>query len=440
MAEPPAQNARLGGILSAGAVRMLGMALTLVLNFGIMRLLGAEGYGVYIFGMSVGLLASIIGRFGVERTSIRLLVPAWTDRDFGLMKGIILWAIALSLGLTAVIAGLVLIFAGFDPVYGEVLVIAAPIALAVTVLMLCQGYLRATASTALAIAPEFVARPFFAIGLSLGLWWMVSEADLTPTQMLSMYCGGTVIAALIALALVWKRLPLGGLTGAAATYKTREWFSISGPIYLNNIMLLTQPQLIIVIAGLVLSQSEVGWVGFAIRIATAVSIPLTVVGLYAAPNTVRRYKSGDMAGLQRDLTLYCRVTTLTGLAAALILAGGLFMGAAGLLDASFLGAEMLVMVFVLGQFLTALTGPVGAVLTMTNSERAAARIAAVSLAALVVIGLVGGMLFGVYGIALASVVAVTYRSAANFLVARRNLGVWALPLGGSRASVAGAGS
>jgi len=36
----------IGGIVSAGGVRALGMVLTLLLNFGIMRLLGAEGYGV----------------------------------------------------------------------------------------------------------------------------------------------------------------------------------------------------------------------------------------------------------------------------------------------------------------------------------------------------------------------------------------------------------
>lgn len=433
MAETPTQEAggqaRLGGILSAGMVRMAGMAMTLMLNFGIMRLLGAEGYGVYIFGMSVGLLASIVGRFGVERVVIRLLVPASAEDDYDLIKGIIIWACVIAFAITAVIAVGLLGISGFKEVYRDVLIVAAPIALAVTLMMVCQGYLRATASTALAIAPEFVARPLFAILLSLAAWLIAGKDGLTPSLLLTMYFGGTLIAALIAVVLVVRRLPVSKLKAATPQYHSRDWFCVAGPIYLNNIMLLTQPQLVIVIAGLVLSEAEVGWVGFAIRVAATVSIPLAVVGLYAAPNTVRRYKMGDIKGLQRDLTLYCRVTAATGLVAAAVLSGALFLGAVGLLDASFLGAEPLVMVFVLGQFLTALTGPVGAVLTMTNSERAAAWIAAISLAALVLIGLIGGQLFGVYGIALASVVAVTYRSAANFTVARRNLGVWALPFG-----------
>jgi len=144
---------------------------------------------------------------------------------------------------------------------------------------------------------------------------------------------------------------------------------------------------------------------------------------------VRRYKAQNFAGLQNDLTLYCRVTSLTGFAAAVILALCLWFGVVTLINESFVGAEWLVMTFVFGQFLTALTGPVGAVLAMTNFERAGAGISTVSLVLLLIFGFGAGSIFGMYGIAIASIVAVGFRSAANFLVAKRKLNVWALPVG-----------
>ena len=420
----------IGGIVSAGGVRALGMVLTLLLNFGIMRLLGAEGYGVYIFGLSAGLLASVFGRLGVERFGIRLMVPALTEGQYGQLKGILIWAFGISLGATVLTAVMLSLAARFVPVYGDSLHISGTIAIVVTLLMACQGALRSSGSTAIAIAPEFVARPFFILLLIVAdrLIW-TAEAPPAPERLLILYCAGTGLAALVSSALVLRRLPMARLAAVKAEFEGREWFKIALPIYWSNLMLLSQPQLVILIAGAILVPADVGWVGFAIRVATAVSIPLGVVGLYAAPKIVRRYKAENFAGLQTDLTLYCRVTALTGLFAAIILALSLWLGVVSLIDASFIGAEGLVMVFVLGQFLTALTGPVGAVLAMTRYERAGAGISTVSLFVLVIVGFGAGSLFGMYGIALASIAAVGFRSAANFLVAKRKLNVWALPFG-----------
>lgn len=424
------EGKHVGGILSAGSVRALGMVLTLLLNFGIMRLLGAEGYGVYIFGLSAGLLASVFGRLGVERFGIRLIVPALEDGEYGQLKGILIWAFGVALAATVLTAILLFIAAPFVPTYGETLHVSGVIAIVVTLLMACQGALRSSGSAALAIAPEFVARPFFIILLILAdLYIWPAEGGPDAQRLLVLYCAGTGLAALISSALVLRRLPMARLAAVKAEFEGREWFQIALPIYWSNLMLLSQPQLVILIAGAVLATADVGWVGFAIRVATGVSIPLGVVGLYAAPKIVRRYKAENFAGLQKDLTLYCRVTALTGLAAAIILAVCLWLGVVSLIDESFIGAEWLVMTFVLGQFLTALTGPVGAVLAMTKYERAGAGISTVSLVLLVIVGFGAGSLFGMYGIAIASIVAVGFRSAANFLVAKRKLNVWALPLG-----------
>lgn len=424
------EGKHVGGIVSAGGVRALGMVLTLLLNFGLMRLLGAEGYGVYIFGLSAGLLASVFGRIGVERFGIRLMVPALTDGDYGLLKGILIWAFGVSLLATAMTAVVLSIAAQFVPVYGDALHVSGVIAIVVTLLMACQGALRSSGSTAVAIAPEFVARPFFIIVLILAdlLIWP-SDGVPDPQRFLVLYCAGTGLAALLSSILVLRRLPMARLAAVKAEFEGGNWFRIALPIYWSNLMLLSQPQLVILIAGAILVPADVGWVGFAIRVATGVSIPLGVVGLYAAPKIVRRYKAQNFAGLQNDLTLYCRVTSLTGFAAAVILALCLWFGVVKLINESFVGAEWLVMTFVFGQFLTALTGPVGAVLAMTNFERAGAGISTVSLILLLIVGLGAGSLFGMYGIALASIVAVGFRSAANFLVAKRKLNVWALPVG-----------
>jgi len=427
------KKGHVAGIFSAGMVRMIGMALTMGLNFGLMWWLGAENYGVYMFGLSAGLLGSVIGRLGIERVGIRLIVPALEGKDYDTLKGIIAWLFGVALLLTALVWVVLHVTAGFSDTYGDVLRISGSIALAVSVLMGCQGILRSSGSTSIAIAPEFVLRPFFIIAL-IGVYAIFDPEQLRqPHDLLRLYFSGTALACGISLFLVLRSLPLVKLHEARMRIHGLEWIRMALPIFWSNMMLLSQPQLIVLIAGLLIAPAQVGWIAFAVRIATAVSIPLSVISLYAAPKIVRRYRAENLQGLQDDLTVYCRISALAGVFAAITLAILLFLGAVSLVDQSFVGSEGLVMIFVIGQLLTAITGPVGALLAMTNFERDGAVISTISLLLLLGLSVVAGSLFGMYGIAFASMIAVGFRSFANFGVARHKLDVWALPLGRSRA-------
>jgi len=170
------------------------------------------------------------------------MVPALTDGEYGLLKGILIWAFGVSLLATAMTAVVLSIAAQFVPVYGDALHVSGVIAIVVTLLMACQGALRSSGSTAVAIAPEFVARPFFIIVLILAdlLIWP-SDGVPDPQRFLVLYCAGTGLAALLSSVLVLRRLPMARLAAVKAEFEGGNWFRIALPIYWSNLMLLSQP-------------------------------------------------------------------------------------------------------------------------------------------------------------------------------------------------------
>lgn len=416
---------RLRGVFSAGAVRGGGMALTLLLNVVLVQLLGAEAYGIYSYGLSWALMVSLVGRIGLDQAAIRLLSTARHDGRHDEAAAIVPWALGIAVGLTLLLSLGLLVYASFDTTYGGALVIAAPLAVLMSVILTGQGILRSLTESPMALAGEFVGRPALTMLLVLGA--SVTGMVLTAGATLSLHLAAAAAIAALTLVMI-PRAMTHELRAARRRFRSREWLAITLPIAWGNVLMMSEPQLVVILAGEVLSPEGVGWIAFAARLAAVLTFPLVAVNLFAAPRIARIYRSGDMALLQREVTLYCRMATIPIFVITIVFVGFLWAGGIAMIEETLAGSEPVIVLFAISRLVAGLTGPVGLLLMMTEHERIAARSATVSIAILLVVGFAGGYWLGPLGIAAGSMLALSYRSVHNLLIVRAKLGIWALPL------------
>lgn len=210
---------------------------------------------------------------------------------------------------------------------------------------------------------------------------------------------GLLIAVTVQLSQTVPLIPAAVLESKPA-YRVKEWISRSFKMWLSALLDTTGQYLEVILVALVLGPSAAASFFIATRISNLFALVSSSISGYATSRITPLYFSGSKDALQetlRSLAILCAVLVGSGLV-LVIVAGKLLLWIFG---AQFVAIYPVLVILVIGASLGALAGPAAQVLLLTGHEGAYPRIVSAAIAFRFSLIAILGVMFGLYGVAVA---------------------------------------
>ncbi len=399
-------SARAFAIMVAGAV--FGLAAQL----GTVRLIGAEGFGIYAYVLAWTTLLGYVSTLGFHVSLLKLLPALRVREEWAQARALL----RLALGGGAV-AGVVVALAAaavFAVLHSadtgagtgndtrRALIIGAAVVPLMAVRLIGAAAVRAFGGIVTAMVSERILRDLFALLILATLVLGGFAPASAVTAVVSMLGAAVIVLAVVMWFLAASRPAefVTAPTGRADPHWVREWLRPVPP--LTAIMfadtLLSRSGILVI--GMFGNPAEAGVFALAFSLALTAAMPRMAVAVLFAPTVSTLYTRGDHAGLQ---ILHRRSTIMT-LAGTVAVGVPLVAGAPILLawfGEDFSAAQPVLVVLLLGQLAAATGGPQQHLLTMTGHERQGAALMAAASMATLGLGALFYVVFGIVGVAAA---------------------------------------
>ncbi len=346
------------------------VGLFLAINVLLARILGPEGFGTFVFALSLTGILATFGAFGQEKLATRHIPsylshahPARVRALVGHIHGVTLLA-ACALGLCVAVALSAFGWAGLGGSAAAVGLLVIGDAL----LRVQRGVLQGFSSVVTAGVPEFVLRPGLVLvtvgGLALG---GIVGSDVN--RVLWLYVGVTAAVLLISSRLTYRQVRvLGPGQGQGRPW---PWLRECLPLVAAEGVVILNGQADLVMVGGMLDAHAAGIYGVANRGALIIAFLVGAINTAMAPRVARLYAIGDVEALRALLSGFARGALLTAVMG--MLGYALFgEGIIRMFGEGFAGARVSLLLLSGGQVLSAAMGAVGIVLMMTGSGGAVA--------------------------------------------------------------------
>jgi len=414
-----------------GGLSVAELALGLVTAVLLARALGAAGLGAYSLGLAVSVLAGLAVECGLPGLVTREIALAGEAGALPAARAALGFAGAVILGASALVLPLAIgigdvLAPGLGPAPGLL-----PLALGlIPVNALANAIGGALAGRHRVVAghlgPKLIRPGLFAFGLAAAM--LLAPGWLSPTRAMGLQLAAS--AAGLGFALVQLGRHFSGLTAATgARIPWRAWGAATVRLGLINGLRLAEPQILLLLTGLLASVESVGLLRIAQRGAALGSIAVSVAVIVAAPEFARLSATGEQARLQRLLTRIARLTAAASASGvlAVLLAGrwllALFFGPA------FTAAWAALALLTAAELSRALFGPAAVLLSMLRHEGVTALALCLATAASAAAAALLLPAFGAAGAAAGSLAGLALSSGLLWWRARRILGLDTSALG-----------
>ncbi len=343
----------------------IGLATAVVLG----RELGAEGLGIYSLAIAAATLAGLPVEFGLPGLVMREVALAGPNG--AAEKGIILFAASVILATSMIVVPLLLVAGHLSALgLGDTTRAILPLAaLLIPVRALGKALGAAVAGrhrVALGSVPQRLVRPG-AFALALVALAATTPGWLTPERAVLLQLGASALALGLGLALFLVYFT-GTMRTRHATIMWRPWLAATLRLGVSHGMMQAQPQLLLLLTGLLASVEEVGLFRIAQRAAELVAGGAAIVRNAAAPRIASLHAGEELARLQRLVTFLARVSfglALAGLA-VYVVAGQWLLTL--LFGSGFPAAWGPMVILTLGISLQAFCGPGALLMNMLRRE------------------------------------------------------------------------
>ena len=413
--------------LLAAAVKASAAFIAFFMTVAITRLLGASESGLFLLAISILSFGSVFFRLGLDNVILRLIGGSkGSSESIGAMRTALIWSSLSSITIAIFIALLA------DPLsihlfskseFSNVLstmVWSLPFMVVFILLGFgFQAFYRVIAATFfqnLGISSIFLC-------LLGAVYFSGYASELSATYISYFYVASSIAVCSIAL-LMWHR-QIKGAWGSLH-FKNNELWRASTNLWAASTMSLMVQWSGVLIAGALVSSSEVAYLTAAQRTAMLTSFVLMVVNMVVAPRYAFLWKENKFKEIKNLAKWSTRgmITLAFPFVILMIVMPDFIMG---LFGDEFVVAGNLLAIMAIGQFINVATGSVGYLLNMSGHERDFRRVTMFAGPLTIILSYFFIVQWGVTGAAIATAVGLSLQNIGALFMVRKRLGFW--PIG-----------
>ena len=401
-------------LASTLAARVVGALGGLALSYWLARAAGAEGLGQFTYIQSIVVILALFARMGSEHTLLRL-VATLNEQAFGAAAlRYYLAALVMTLALAVVVALVTVAAAGLGLLNGgetallAILIWALP---PLVILSLNSGYLRGHHMVGLGMLLDVGTIS----GLTAVVAWAAGQTALSDIALSFVLVSATLALASLAgaIAIAHRRYGLSWHAEAPGAPAVRDFLVSGWPFAVIGIALFATQPGAFALVGPTLDDQTIGLLRAAERFAILVGFASTAISPFLAPRVATANARSGASGVQR---VFRQAVLISIVAAVPVAIGVAFLGEwlLGRLGAEFVAAYPLLLILSLAQLIQACFGQSTTVLTMAGGEKAAMRIAVVTLIAGCVLFPLLSRYYGGYGFAVTYLILIIVKEISTF--------------------------
>lgn len=412
---------------SLWALIILGFAtgIQFVFDFLMARSFGADGTGIFYLCFSVVIGLSLLGHLGLDRTSVKLIPPLLTKKDFASAQAVKKASVHLVLINTLFISACLFIIAPWLAnsifhnnelvTYLRIFSLAIP---AYSLRYLYGGILRALKQTKEALIVERVVIYAFGILAIFSIGKMLNIKGMAIGFVIS-----CIISLLIGMYFTNKYLPR---EAKSRTFSKKILLASGIPLLFVAFATQMNGQASVIILGSFGSTTDVGIYNAALKISLLLALVLTAINAIAGTTISELHAKGD----KKQMEIIFGKTSALGFLLALPLFLIMFIFPEfllGIFGSEFVPGSSALIILAIGQLVNITVGPTLFILAMTGHEKALAKAVGASLVINVVLGLLIIPHLKVFGAGLSTAIAITISNIIMLILVKHYLDIWSLP-------------
>ena len=409
--------------LIAFAIRIVSAAIAFVSQVVLARWMGTFDYGIYVLVWTAMVIGGNLSCLGFHTSVIRFIQEYGEKGMLAELRGILVTSrlfalIASSLFGAAGMAAVWLLADRMEDYYVVPFILGTILLPMIALSDVLQGIARANSWAFSALMPTYITRPLLILafmGLMLAAGYQPCAENALVAAILATYA-----TTLIQLVQVTGRIDLRTPSGPRRIL-FREWLAVSLPIFLveSFFFLLTNADVLMV--GIYMNPDDVAVYFAAVKTLALVHFVYFAVKAGVAQRYAQ-FAQSDRAGLAAFARETVTWTFWPSLAMALVvLVLGEFM--LSLFGPDFQRGFPLLFLLVLGVVARAAVGPCESLLTMTGNQNICAAVYAITLGINVFLNILLIPVFGLWGAAIATAVAMVFEASALSFTVWRRLGI-----------------
>lgn len=360
------------GAVGTAGIKVAGAAIAFATSIVLAKLLGPSGYGVFSYVVALVAVLAIPSELGIPSLAVREIAVANARKDWGRMRGFILWAhrtVAITSG-TLILIGATALFtwgSRTNPSQLACMWLALLLVPLVSLGALRDAMLRGLRKVLLGQLSQPLIRPLILLTAVL-LFWQLKVDVTSPVRMMGLHIISVALAFLIGLLLFLRNRP-AELRDASPSYDSAIWLKSSIPFGMTAALQLINGRTDILALGFFQPDAHVGIYRVATQLAAIVIFGMQAVTAIQGPHIANLYAKGDMQKLQHMMTRSAQGILVIAIPVVIVifLFGKLIIRA--VYGVAFETAYVPLLILCIGQLVNASMGSVASLLNMTGHER-----------------------------------------------------------------------
>lgn len=419
------------GVVGTAGIRGAHALIAFATSIVLAKVLGPSGYGIFSYVIALVALLTIPSELGIPSLAVREIAVANARKDWGHMRGFIVWAhrtVAVTSGALILLGATALLIWGenVSPSKLACMWLALLLVPLVSLGALRDAMLRGLRKVLLGQLSQPIIRPSILL-IALLLLWQLGIDLTSPVRAMGLHIMSVAIAFLCGLLLFLKNRP-AELRGAQSTYKSAIWLKSSIPFGMTAALQLINGKTDILALGFFQPDADVGIYRVAVQLAAIVIFGMQAVAMIQGPHIAHLYAKGDMQKLQHMITRSAQAILLVAVPVVLVIVlFGEFI-IRTLYGAAFEAAYVPLVILCVGQLFNASMGSVASLLNMTGHERDTAKSVLVGAIVNVVLNLSLVPIWGMTGAAIATAATLIVWNVIMWRKVRLRIGIETSPL------------
>lgn len=424
-------NLMRGGIVSI-AIKVFGLAFSLITAIILARALGPEQYGIYSYVLAIVSILAIPAMFGLPSLIVRETAKAQVKQEWGIIRGLWNWAnnITASLSLSITLVAAVLLWINRDN-FSQIQFLTFAWGLAfipLSALAALRGAsLRGLRKVIQGQLPEQVLKPIIFI-VMLAVLSFMSNNKITAEKAMMFNALSAGLAFIFGAWLLLRERPKA-LNTAEKEYDKKAWIASVIPLAMIGGLDILVTQTDVIMLGFFRTAEEVGIYRVAAQGAMLAAIGLSATNMVIAPYISKFAHSNDIVSLENLAKHSARASFFVAFSATAVFAlfGKEIISL--VFGESYISAYIPLTLLALGQSIHAGLGAGGSILNMSGYEKGSLVTLVLASLCNVILNWLFIPLWGMLGAASATLVSIVFRKIVLWILVYKFLKIDSSALG-----------